>query len=78
MNRLNPEPRRVRVQPSGRPYGAPSGLDADGWFPHTDIIDKTSTRNPFLQTPNHNLISGKNGPMIGDHFKVPLRSDFWG
>ena len=74
MNLLNPEPRRVSVQPSARPSGAPSRLDADGWFPYDRTTAKTSTRHLILQTQNHNLIPRKIGPTIGDHF-MDLVSD---
>ena len=66
MNGMKIDPRATSVKPSGRPYG----LDAGEWFPHADETDKAGTETAFLQTPNHNLISEKNGPTIGDHFNL--------
>jgi len=62
-----PEQRARRVQPSGRPAGAPSGLDAQRSVCKGQTQAKrTATEQPF-QTPNHNLIPTKTGPTIGVH-----------
>ena len=76
MNRTRHERRARRVQPSGRPSGAPSRLDAAklAWDPPhtregTDFADQ-------LQTPSHNLIPAKSGPKVGVHFNSSARERF--
>ena len=62
--------RAHRVQPSGRPFGAPSGLDAQkSVCERQPQAKRTATEQPF-QTPNHNLIPTKTGPTIGVHFTL--------
>jgi len=62
--------RMGRVQPFGRPYGAPCGLDA----PHALWERQTRHENEDIsgdfQTPDHNINRPEIGPMIGDHFIV--------
>jgi len=60
--------RTRRVQSSGRPCGAPCGLDAGrSVCERAPQAKRTAIEKPF-QTPNHNLIPPKNGPTIGVHF----------
>jgi hypothetical protein len=69
--------RMGRVQPFGRPYGAPCGLDA----PHALWERQTRHENEDIsgdfQTPDHNINRPEIGPMIGDHFihGGPLATD---
>ena len=63
--------RMGRVQPFGRPYGAPCGLDA----PHALWERRDGRENEDIsgdfQTPDHNINRPEIGPMIGDHFTSP-------
>lgn len=60
--------RMGRVQPFGRPYGAPCGLDA----PHALWERRDGRENEDIsgdfQTPDHNINRPEMGPMNGDHF----------
>jgi hypothetical protein len=56
------------VQSSGRPSGAPSGLDAATPLHHPLTTNYSPLPEPIFQTPNHNLIPGKTGPAFGVHF----------
>ena len=59
--------RARRVQPSGRPCGALSGLDAQrSVCERPQQAKRTANEQPF-RTPNHNLIPTKSGPTVGVH-----------
>ena len=70
------ERRAPRVQSSGRPCGAPSGLDAERSVCERPSQAKRTTIEKPFQTPNHNLIPTKTGPTFGVHFRQesPQRS----
>ena len=59
--------RARRVQPFGRPCGAPSGLDAGRTFCERQQQAKSTTEKQPFQTPDHNLTLTKSGPTIGVH-----------
>mgnify|MGYP000508561093 CR=1 FL=1 len=61
--------RASRVQPSGRPSGAPYGLDAAESFCDAGAGKEKSLQKNQFQTPEYNLNSGFSGPTIGVHFK---------
>jgi len=61
-----------RVQPSGRPSGAPYGLDAPAGLWERLASAGTGGFERLFQTPKHNLIRPEIGPTVGDHFKVPI------
>ena len=63
-----------RVQPSGRPYGSPFGLDAPECLWHSCFGSRKSLKIESIQTPNHNLISSVFGLTLGDHFKCRATS----
>jgi transcriptional regulator with XRE-family HTH domain len=60
-----------RVQPSGRPSGAPYGLDAPAGLWERLCSAGTGGFERLFQTPKHNLIRPEIGPTIGNHF-TPL------
>ena len=60
-----------RVQPSGRPSGAPYGLDAPAGLWERLGSAGTGGFARLFQTPEHNLIRPEIGPTVGDHFKHP-------
>ena len=64
------ERRAPRVQSSGRPCGAPSGLDAERSVCERPSQAKRTTIEKPFQTPNHNLIPTKTGPTFGVHFSL--------
>lgn len=66
-----------RVQPSGRPCGAPSGLDAKRSLCERPPQAKSTTLEEPFQTPNHNLIPTQSGPTIGVHLRVRARNGVW-
>ena len=58
-----------RVQPSGRPSGAPYELDAPAGLWERLCSAGTGGFERLFQTPKHNLIRPEIGPTVGDHFK---------
>jgi len=59
-----------RVQPSGRPFGAPYGLDAPAGVWDRQKTGGTAAFEKLFQTSKHNLIWPEIGPTLGDHFKA--------
>lgn len=59
----------LRVQPSGRPSGAPYRLDAEGRMWEANKHSKYGNKQDSIQTRNHNLKTQVFGPTIGDHLK---------
>jgi hypothetical protein len=57
-----------RVQPSGRPSGAPYELDAPAGLWERLCSVGTGGFERLFQTPKHNLIRPEIGPTVGDHF----------
>jgi hypothetical protein len=66
----NQEWRALRVQPSGRPCGAPSGLDAGRSLCERQGQSKSTTNKQPFQTPDHNLTLTKSGPTYGVHLRA--------
>lgn len=63
-----------RVQPSGRPSGAPYGLDAPAGLWERLGSGGTGGFERLFQTPEHNLIRPEIGPTVGDHFSGGLQA----